>query len=267
MTLLINNTFQINNAITISNKIKNIELFFMYFNIISNFKNLDENNNLIIHDKSNNSIKYKIIEYMIDKNISFNFNNYFQKSLYHSFKSCNLLHDNCISFIVTNNYSFIIDDNNLPLLNDFTFSFNFKKISYQNLKSYFPITLLENVYIPLDVYLITYLVHNNIEEIDQSTTCLIMDTFTKIRKYISIEHILPILVYFNSYKSTQIIKYLLQFKYSWSYYCLCYFFLDNYSNLLEEYGLSNEFRLYIQAKPIERNKNIIKTINNILFNI
>lgn len=266
MSLLLNESFLINNFISISNKIKNISFFFIYFNCIESFKNLDKNREIIPLTTSNNiisKIKYKLIKLNQSNITPYNFNNNFPKSLYHVFIASYLLEQNSLCFIIYNN-PFILSSN-LPILNDFSYSFNFKKINYSNLKSYFSPYFLSNPFIPIDIFVISFLINNNISKLDQQTLNIIIDQYRLGREKIEIYSILSILQYLNNYSTLQIIKYLLQFKYTWSNYCLCFYFILNYSNLLKEHLLYDEFNKYIQSHPKERNKNIINIINNILF--
>jgi len=266
MSLLVNESFSINNSISISNKIKNIPFFFLYYNPINTFKNLDQDRNILPISFSNSilsKIKFKLIQHYHSKLTPFNFTDNFSKSLYHSFISSSLLQDISICYIVSPTP--FITSNELPLLNDFSFSLDLKKINYSTLKSYFSIDFLSNPFISIDIYLICYLIHNNISTLDTQHFNIILNDYTTNREKIQIYSILPILQYFINYDTTQIIKYLLQFKHTWSYYSLCYFFIEYYSDLLKEYLLYETFIEYIQCPPKERNKNIINIINNILF--
>lgn len=266
MSLLINESFSINNSISISNKIKNIPFFFLYFNPIKSFKNLDQDRNILPFSSSNSvlsKIKFKLIQTYYSNIKPFIFTDNFCKSLYHCFISSFLLEKIYICYIVSPTP--FITSNNLPLLNDFSFSLDFKKINYSTLKSYFPIHFLSNPFISIDIYLICYLIHNNLSTLDTQHFNIILNDYTVNREKIQIYSILPILQYFLNYDTTKIIKYLLQFKHTWSYFSLCYYFIQYYSDLLKEYLLYETFIQYIQCPPKERNKNIINTINNILF--
>ena len=266
MSLLINESFSINNSIAISNKIKNIPFFFLYFNPINSFKNLDQNRNVLPLSSSNiilSNIKFKLIQHYYSQSKPFVFNSNFSKSLYHSFISSYLLQQISVCYIISSTP--FIDSDNLPLLNDFSFSLDLKKINYQNLKSYFSSDFLSNPFIPIDIFLISYLIHFKISKLDTETINLILDQYTSNREKIEIYSILPILQYFLNYDSLSIIKYLFQFKLTWSYYSLSFFFIQYYSDLLKEYKLYETLMTYIQCHPKERNKNIINTINNILF--
>lgn len=266
MSLLIHQSFPINNAISISNKIKNIPFFYMYFNPIQSYKNLDHNRELIPISSSNiqlSKVKFKLIKFNHSNLTSFIFDNNFPKSVYHLFIASSILENNSLCFIISSN-PFILSSN-IPLLNNFSYSLDFKKINYQNLKSYFSSDFLSNPFIPIDIFLISYLIHFKISKLDTETMNLILDQYTSNREKIEIYSILPILQYFLNYDSLSIIKYLFQFKFTWSYYSMCFFFIQYYSHLLKEYKLFETFMTYIQCHPKERNKNIINTINNILF--
>ena len=266
MSLLLNQSFSINNCISISNKIKNIPLFFIYFNTIDSFKNLDENRELIPITTSNillSKIKFKLIKLNEPNLIPFNFSNNFPKSVYHVFIASTLLQQNSICYILSSIP--FITSSNIPLLNDFSYSLDFKKINYQNLISYFSADFLSNPYIPIDIFVISYLINFKITKLNNETLNIILDQYTSVREKIEIYSILPILQYFLNYETSQIIKYLLQFKYTWNYYSLCYFFIQYYSDFLKQYKLYQTFMEYIQCHPKERNKNIINIINNILF--
>lgn len=266
MSLLVKESFSINNSISISNKIKNIPFFYIYHNPIHSFTNLDQNSNCLPISSSNSilsKIKFKLIKFYEPNLIPFIFHYNFRKSLYHVFISSSLLQKISICYIISPTP--FITSNNLPLLNDFSFSLDFKKINYSTFKSYFHIDFLSNPFIPIDIFVICYLIHNNLSTLDIEHLNIILNNYTVNREKIQIYSILPTLQYFIHFDSAQIIKYLLQFKHTWSYYSLCYFFIQHYSDLLKEYLLYETFMTYIQCAPKERNKNIINTINNILF--
>ena len=67
MTDFVENSFSLNNHISISNKIKNIPYFFIYFNSINSYKNLNKNYKILPESKSNviqREIKYKIVTHI-----------------------------------------------------------------------------------------------------------------------------------------------------------------------------------------------------------
>ena len=268
MSLLVPQSFQINNCISISTKIKNISFFYIYFNPIQTYKNLDNNYKILPTSSSNiiqSKIKYKLTDFIFPDLKAFIFEDNFSKSLYHLLIASSILNNNSICYIISTNP--FIYSNNVPILNDFSFSLDLNKISYKNLKSYFPSYLLKNPYIPIDIFLISFLIQNNISVLDNENVNIIMDNYIKDREKIEVYFILTLLQYFLNYSTEQIIKYLMQFKYTWSYFSLIYYFIVNYPELLKEHLLYDTCLSYIQCQPKERNKNIIKTINNILFEI
>jgi hypothetical protein len=266
MSLIIDESFQINNYISISNTLNNIPLFFLYFNPIQKYKNIDQSFN-IITDSTNNfsisNIKFKHIYLFSSDNTPFNFNLNFHKSLYHSFISANILLENNISFIISQNPFVLYND--FPILNNFSYSLNFNHIHFNNLKSYFSQSLLDNPYIPIDIYLISYLTYNNISIFNSNIFKLVIDDYCKDRENMDINFIISTLQPLINYNNNQIIKYLFQFKYTWSNFSLISFFLSNYKDLLITNNLFNLFQHYLQQLPKNREKNIINNINNILF--
>lgn len=268
MAHIIKETFLINNSISISNKINNIPLFFLYFNSIKHYKNLDEYYNVIpenysINNESIPNITYKQVFSYSSDNTSFIFENNFSKSLYHTFLSVNLLLEHNICFIIYLN-PFILYSGR-PLLNNFSYSLDFKQLRFDNLKSYFSLQMLKNPYIPIDIFLICYLIHNDISIFDKTHFNLVIEYYCNNRNIININTIVNSIDCFVDVESNHIIKKLFQFKDTWSIFGLVSFFLYNYSKLLNTHKLINLFEEYIQQCPEERNKNIIKTINNILF--
>ena len=162
MTLFIENTLSTNNHIAISNKIRNIPLFLSHFLPIMDFKNLDENYNVLENSVSNSTqreIKYKLIQFPNNDFTDFNFNNgsnnHFSKSLYQVFLGCLTLHEYNISYTVNDDSFVTINDHHSPLLHNFSNSFYFPVIRYGNLRSYFSLSLLQNPYIPIDIFVIT----------------------------------------------------------------------------------------------------------------
>jgi len=281
MTEFIENSFSLNNNISISNRIKNIPLFFIHFNPIDHFKNLDKNYKLLPLSTSNliqREIKYKIIQHYTKKDFHlflFTIDN-FPTSLYHVFYSASILHQNKISYTV-NPLSFISNDNNdndfnnLPCLMDFSTSFFFPSIQTNNqlnqFKLYFPFSLLKNKYISLDVFIIVYLLKNPIDSFNEQISHCIIHDYLSTREIIDKKQLSNILSYFYNYNSNQIITYLFQFKYTWTYYSLCYFFICNYSDLLNHFSLYPLFHIYIHSSFKERNSNLIQDIHKNLFQI
>ena len=284
MTEFIENSFSLNNNISISNRIKNIPLFFIHFNPIDHFKNLDKNYKLLPLSTSNliqREIKYKIIQHYTKKDFHlflFTIDN-FPTSLYHIFYSASILHQNKISYTV-NPLSFISNDNNdnndndfnnLPCLMDFSTSFFFPSIQTNNqlnqFKLYFPFSLLKNKYISLDVFIIVYLLKNPIDSFNEQISHCIIHDYLSTREIIDKKQLSNILSYFYNYNSNQIITYLFQFKYTWTYYSICYFFICNYSDLLNHFSLYPLFHIYIHSSFKERNSNLIQDIHKNLFQI
>lgn len=268
MTQFLNNSFSLNNDIFISNKIKNIPFFFCYFIPIDSYKNLDEHYKILPCSTSNliqREIKYKIVYYnSINSNLFlFSLHN-FSLSLYHIFYASSILIQNNISFII-HSHSLVHIKDNLPCLTDFSSSFFFPTIQFNNLKLYFPISLFNNTYISFDVFLITYFIHNPTDSFDISNADTILDKFLIGREKIQINIYKNIIAYFYDYNSIQIIKFLLQFKSTWSYYSLCYFFLSQYSHLLQHFSLHKLFHTYIHSSFKERNTSLIQDIHKILF--
>ena len=263
-------------------------MFFIYFLPIDSYKNLDEHYKILPNSSSNliqREIKYKIVYYSSSNSNLFSFSlKNFSPSIYHIFYSSSILNKNNISFIV-NSQSFVsITDNDndnddnlpclLPCLTDFSSSFFFPTLQFNNLKLYFPLSLCKNSYIPFDVFLITYFLHNPIDNFCQTNIDTILDLFCEGREKIEkIEKIGKIeinkyknmMAYFYDYNSVQIIKYLLQFKSTWTYYSICSFFLFHYSDLLKHFSLHHLFHTYIHSSFKERNTHLIQDIHDILF--
>ncbi len=272
MSDFVENSFPINNDISISNRINNnIPYFFMYFNSIHSFTNFNKDYKRL-PDTSRNiiqrEIKYKLISYIHqDYKVFYFTSNNFLKSLHHLFFSLRLLHSNNIYFTI-NNIPFIhVKDNNLPVLMDFSYSFNSSSFNVNNMKLFFSPSLLENKYIAIDVYIITYLINNSITIFDATCCETIIEQYTSCRENINKERLFSFIHIFNNYDANKIIKYLCQFKSSWSYYSFCYYFICNYSNLLSDNALLVSFYIYINSSFKERDNNIINLIHNQLFDI
>ena len=275
MTNLLENSFSLNNNIFISNKIKDIPMFFISFFPIDSYKNLDEHYKILPNSSSNliqREIKYKIVYYSSSNSNLFSFfPRNFSQSIYHIFYSSSILNKNNISFIV-NSHSFVSitdndnnNDDNLPCLTDFSSSFFFPTLQFHNLKLYFPLSLFKNIYIPFDVFLITYFLHHPIDNFCQSNVDSILNIFSEGREKIEINKYKEFIVYFYDYNSVQIIKYLLQFKNTWTYYSICSFFLFHYPDLLKHFSLHHLFHTYIHSSFKERNTHLIQDIHDILF--
>ena len=292
MTLFLENSFSLGNYISISNRIKQIPFYYLHFLPISRFKNLDEHYKILPISKSNliqREIKHKLVyfqkeeqEYSCDyernkHNPSMLFNKSdFAKCIYHVFYSCSVLHANKISFTLKE-CPFISSDigggvsggvgvsGGLPLLYDFSHSFYFPIIQSATFKLYFPESLLQNQYIPFDQFLLVYLVHHPTTCWTTEDTDSIIELFSTSRENIEINTIRVNMDYFHQYHSDQIIQYLLQFKYTWSYYSLCYFFIVNYSDLLHHFSLYDLFYSYIHSSSKDRSGNIVSTIHSSLF--
>jgi len=277
MTLLLENSLPVNNYISISKKIQRIPLFFIHFLPINNHKNMDKQYKLLPESNDNlvkREIKYKLVHY--GQHVPhdtlclpvFSRSN-FAKSLYHLFVSCSLLHKHNISFTMSTQPFVTTRDDELPLLHEFSYSFHFPSIRMENLKLYFPRTLLNNPYIPIDVFIITHLLHepniNTNTNMDEHYSTTLRDSFISRREKIEINSINSILDYFTGYNSSQIIGYLLQFKYSWSYYSLCYYFVETCPELLEHFSLTDLFQTYIRSTCDRRDCDIVKKVHRTLF--
>lgn len=271
MTDFVENSFPINNDISISNRIKNIPYFFMYFNSIQNFENFNKDYKRLPETSCNmiqREIKYKLITYIHQDYKVFHFTSTnFLKSLHHLFFSLRLLHSNNIFFTINNNNPFVHVKDNLPVLMDFSYSFNSSSFNVNNMKLFFSPSLLENKYIAIDVFIITYLINNSINIFDATCGDTIIEQYTSCREKINKELLYSFIRIFNNYDATQIIKYLCQYKSSWSYYSFCYYFICNYSNLLSDNALLVSFYIYINSSFKERDNNIINLIHNQLFDV
>ena len=278
MTLFLENSFSLNNYISISDRIKNIPMYFLYFVTIDSFKNLDEHYKVLPISNSSlvqREIRHKII--YIDKNVSVDkrvdidkngfyteFATNFAKYIYHIFNACSILHENKMSFTLSSQ-PFILSDSNLPQLYDFSYSFYFPNIQSHNLKLYFSPSLIQNPYISLDVFLITYLLYHPIDKWCLNDTERITGLFLDRREKIDINSIKKHLSYFHNYNSKQVIQYLFQFKYTWTYYSLCYFFIVHYSDLLNHFSLYETFYSYIHSSFKDRSSDLVHYIYRVLF--
>lgn len=272
MTLFLENSFSLNNYISISDRIKNIPMYFLYFVTIDSFKNLDEHYKVLPISNSSlvqREIRHKII--YIDKYVDIGKNGFytelstnFAKYIYHIFHACSILHENKMSFTLSS-YPFISTDSNLPQLYDFSYSFYFPNIQFHNLKLYFSRPLLQNPYISLDVFLITHLLYHPIDKWCSEDSERIAGLFLDRREKIDINSIKKHLSYFHNYNSKQVIQYLFQFKYTWTYYSLCYFFIVHYSDLLKHFSLYETFNSYIHSSFKDRNNDLVHYIHRVLF--
>tara|TARA_B110000858_G_scaffold197700_1_gene260352 strand:+ start:317 stop:1108 length:792 start_codon:yes stop_codon:yes gene_type:complete len=261
MTTFIENDFTTNNYITISKKIINIPFFSSYYFPIINSKNLDETYN---HDIDQREIQYKLIYFITNDYLEFDFNNNFNKSLYHTFVATSILHQHNISYTL-NCDSFVTHNESLPLLCNFSNSFYFPNIYYNDLQEYFSLSLLDNPYIPIDIFIITYIVHNNITTLSDNDIQNISELYSEGREKINKNTIFINLSYFLNYSTNQIIKYLFQFKYTWTYHSLAYYFIIHYPILLSSQSLYELFNKYINSTFKERNVTLIDDIHNKLF--
>lgn len=274
MTLFLENSFPLNNYISISKKIKQIPMYFLYFLPIDTFTNLDKEYKVLPMTNSNlvqREIKYKLIYFdknkdtdLYSNNICFSLPSTFPKSIYHIFYSCSILHKHDISFTLSS-HPFVSHSGNLVQLSDFSYSFYFPLIQRHNLKLYFSPVLLQNPYISFDVFVITYLIHHPIECLRKEDTDHILELFTNSREKIEINTFDHHIAYFHNYNSEQVIQYLFQFKYSWTYYSLCYFFVIHYPDLLEHFSLYNLFYTYIHSSFKERRDDLLGDIHAIVF--
>jgi hypothetical protein len=95
----------------------------------------------------------------------------------------------------------------------------------------------------------------------------VFDLYIKERPFHDNEVLLKSLEYFIDYKKNDIVVYLLDFKYTWTYFSFCYFFILYYQEQLQVNGLYEIFINYIQSSYAERNKNILTDIHSIIFDI
>lgn len=268
MTIFVENTLSLNNHIAISNKIRNIPLFLSYFLPIIEYTNLDENYNVLTDSISNSiqrEIKYKLIQFPNNTFIEYPFTDHFSQSLYKVFLCCLVLHEYNISYTVNDDSFVTINDNHSPLLHNFSNSFYFPVIRYGNLRSYFSPSLLKNPYIPIDIFVITYIIHNNITVFNNECLLSISELFFDDREKLNKNAIIMNLSYLLNYETEQIIKYLLQFKYTWTYYSLSHYFIVHHSEQLRQEGLYDILSEYINSTFKERNVDLIDTIHEKIF--
>ena len=77
--------------------------------------------------------------------------------------------------------------------------------------------------------------------------------------------IIIVKTYLLNYSSVQIVKYLLQFKYTWSYYQLSRYFILHYNDELIESKLYNICQKYTTSTMKERDCDLVKHIHDIIF--
>ena len=273
-------------------------MFFLYFNTIDHVKYLDEDYRKIVDkgltNEQQRAIKYKILyfhESYTTGDVNYAFQSpKFGKCVYHLFYSANILHENHLSFTMVHfndendsryededtgcdndvvcNSPFVMQQNNsFPLFNDYSYSFYFPIINLRNTKLFFSRSLLTNPYICIEVFLITYLLHLDIDVFTRDHLTIVSDLYMKDRVINDAEMIINSLESFIDYKRDTIVDHLLQFKYTWTYFSFCYFFILYYPEQLRDNGLYDMFLKYIQCSPIERNTTIVKDIHNKLFTI
>lgn len=266
MSIIVKNNFQTNNYISISKHIRKIPFFSSYFLPVKKYINLDEKYTENTSDNIND-IQHKILCFDDNNHSICILEHNFVTSVYHVFLSCSILHKNNISYTVTSHESFISLENSSPLLYDYTTSFYFPNIKYNNLRSYFSLALLDNPYIPIDIFVITYLIHNNIDIMDNIVLDNITTLYTSNRENINKNRniIFLDLTYLLKYPTTQIVKYLLQFKYTWSYYQLSRYFILHYNDELIENKLYNICQKYTTSPMKERDCDLVKHIHDIIF--
>lgn len=262
MTILLKESFKLNNSIAISKLIKKVPFFYLYFNPIISFKLMDLHQNIITDDKKS---AYKLIKLYNNDNYTFEFDIHVPKSIYHIFLSSEKLQQLNCCFIVTNN-SFI-NNSDYPVLNNFSQSINLNQVNISNIKSYFPKKMLSNIYVPIDIFIISYIIHNNIERIDKDTINNIIALFISDRQFITIDKILPIFIKINGYHRNEVINYLFKYNYTWSNMSIMFFLIKNYNELLNKTNLYSVFDKFISHIPEERDILIINKINDCLFNI
>jgi len=264
MSIIVKNNFQTNNYISISKHIRKIPFFSSHFLPVKNYINLDvkysettSGNNIDVH--------HKILCFDDNNHSICVLGNNFVTSVYHLFLSCSILNKNSISYTINSHESFMSLDKSSPLLYNYSTSIYFPTIKYSNMRSYFSPLLLNNPYIPIDMFVITYLVHNNINILDNVGLDKIMNLYTSSREKIDRNTILLDLTYLLNYPTMQIVKYLLQFKYTWSYYQLSRYFTLHYSDELIENKLYDICQKYMNSLMKDRDCDIVKHIHNIIF--
>tara|TARA_A100001015_G_scaffold309280_1_gene408442 strand:- start:3336 stop:4154 length:819 start_codon:yes stop_codon:yes gene_type:complete len=271
MSKLCKNTFFLNNDLYISKKIQNIPFYFFYFQPTLFVEDFDCSMSPIQY--SNQEIAYKLVEkedfdYPLIQYKTYP--SFTGISLYHVFSSCQLLHKNNTSFILFDDSIIFFEkeeqrENRLPVLQNFGYSLYFPHVSFDLLISYFPIDFLENKYICLDVFLICYLVQYDINIFDLVELDKVTSLFLKQRNYYDKNYVIFYLQYFLNFSQVQIIKYLFQFKYTWTFVSLCDYFLLNYKDLCNSLQLTELFKKYMNSLPKERNKEFINNIYECIF--
>ena len=260
MKYLKENSFQINNLISISNKVKKIPFFNEYFSPIIKIKNYDENYNEI-NSKNEINIKYKLLEF--DENIEeLNIERDFIIYFYHILNSINILNKNKICFI-TEELSIKIK-NDMPIIYNLSNSFYFPNIDLKNI--YLFLNELINIkYIPIELYVIIYMEKFKKEKLENNLINEIINTYTCNREKIEKKYCKEILDYLMGSERKIIIKYLWQFKETWSQFSILYYMYQNHEELLVKYKLNEIINEYINNIPFKRNKNILNILHNQMF--
>ena len=93
----------------------------------------------------------------------------------------------------------------------------------------------------------------------------ISELFFDGREKINKNTIIMNLSYFLNYPTEQIIKYLLQFKFTWTYYSLSQYFIVHYSEQLRQEGLYDILSEYVNFTFKERDVDLIDNIHEKIF--
>jgi len=264
MSIIVKNNFQTNNYISISKHIRQIPFFSSYFLPVKKHITITLGDKYTEYTSDNDNY-HKILSFDDNNHTICVLKRNFLTSVYHLFLSCSILHKHNISYTINNHESFVSLDNSSPLLNDYSTSFYFPIIKCGTLRSYFSLSLLNNRYIPIDMFIITYLIHNNIKMMDNVVLNDIINLYTSTRENIDRNIILLDFTYLLNYQTVQIVKYLLQFKYTWSYYQLSMYLMLHYCDELIENKLYDICRKYTTSLMKDRDGDLVKHIHDIIF--
>jgi len=282
------NTFSLNNAISISNKIKHVPSYHQYFCPIVSSTSLDKhfhkchsntnknNSGNVSANVNVNSVQYILIHYestfqefplLSDIYISSILNPAFDYiSIYFNLlESIELLNKyNIVCFCISHSSLIFDTSNNSTMICDFTNSFYIPSLHYDRLSMFFHEGVIhdneshDNDYACacFDVYFISYLLFHNIDEITEKILENCVNEFCATRSILKRHDIYKWTECLNGYTTSLVIQYLLQFASSWSIYSFnYYYYLLNYTTDNEHFfqsHISTQIEDYLHCHPKKR---------------
>jgi hypothetical protein len=259
-TKIVNYDFFSVNEANISDKIKQMKNYSNHFLVLDDydFININKLNKYYIENMNVKEkyllFKYKNVKIISFYNFLFNINNpknfifHLMNSFSSILKSVLLLNDHNICFfhLSPNNIVFQFHYREKPVLQDFELSLQLSKLNEKYITRI--ISKIDNFsYKPLEVHILFYIIHNNIESLSYSLIIEMVENFVKNADILSFfdeafhqlykDKCIETLKKYINVPRTEIIKSILQHCNKWDIYSLSKLYLSIFIHVIKHFSL------------------------------